>query len=222
LRERAVALIQIAHPRFREELQAAAKLNKILFVDQIIPERAIYPVELETVKEINGLELFVRPVKASDERLFQEYLYKLSERSVYLRFFAVRKDFPHEIAQEMVAIDYESNMGIVCTLDISDTSPIIAAGHWMLDYNDNMAEVAFSVADEYQHQGIGTYLLHFLIRVARERGIRGFRADVIAGNASMMNVFQKSNCVIHTEYDGGEISLWFQFDEQVKTSKNAS
>ena len=89
----------------------------------------------------------------------------------------------------------------------------------MLDYNNNMAEVAFSVADEYQHQGIGTYLLRFLIRVARERGIRGFRADVIAGNAGMLNVFQKSNCVLHTEYDSGEIALWFQFDEQMKTPK---
>ena len=219
LRERAVALIQIAHPRFREELETAAKLNKILFDDQIIPEGAIYPVELEQLHEVNGQELFVRPVKASDERLFQEYLYKLSERSVYLRFFSMRKDFPHEIAQEMVAIDYETNLGIVCTLGTSDTSPVIAAGHWMLDYNNNMAEVAFSVADEYQHQGIGTYLLRFLIRVARERGIRGFRADVIAGNAGMLNVFQKSNCVLHTEYDSGEIALWFQFDEQMKTPK---
>jgi acyl-CoA hydrolase/GNAT superfamily N-acetyltransferase len=218
LRERAVALIQIAHPRFREELERSAKLNKILFIDQIIPERAIYPVELEQVQDINGNELFIRPVKASDERLFQEYLYKLSERSIYLRFFSVRKDFPHEIAQEMVAVDYETNLGIVCTLGTSDTTPIVAAGHWMLDYNSNMAEVAFSVADDYQHQGIGTYLLRLLIRIAKERGISGFRADVIAGNVGMMNVFRKSNCILHTDYDGGEVSLWFHFDEPIKTS----
>lgn len=217
LRERAVALIQIAHPRFREELEAAAKLNKILFFDQIIPEGAIYPVEMEHVHEVNGNELFVRPVKASDERLFQEYLYKLSERSVYLRFFSVRKDFPHEIAQEMVAVDYEANLGIVCTLGTSDTSTIVAAGHWMLDYNDNLAEVAFSVADEYQHQGIGTYLMRLLIRLARERGIRGFRANVLASNAGMLKVFQKSNCVLHTEYDTGEVELSFLFEDQVKS-----
>lgn len=219
LRERAVALIQIAHPKFREELIAAAKANKILFDDQIIPEGAIYPVEMEHTHEFNTQELFFRPVKASDERLFQEYLYKMSERSVYLRFFSVRKDFPHEIAQEMVAVDYETNLGIVCTLGTSDTSPIIAAGHWMLDYNQNMAEVAFSVADTYQHQGIGTHLLRFLMRVARERGIRGFRADVLAGNSGMIRVFQKSNCVLHTEYDSGEVYLWFHFDEPINKSK---
>ena len=86
----------------------------------------------------------------------------------------------------------------------------------MLDYNDNLAEVAFSVADEYQHQGIGTYLLRFLMRVARERGIRGFRANVLASNSGMLKVFQKSNCVLHTEYDTGEVELSFLFDDQVK------
>jgi RimJ/RimL family protein N-acetyltransferase len=85
----------------------------------------------------------------------------------------------------------------------------------MMDYNENMAEVAFSVADEHQRQGIGTHLLRFLMRVARERGLHGFRANVIAGNMAMTRVFQKSGCVLHQEYEGGEISLNFRFDEQV-------
>ncbi len=216
LRERATALIQIAHPKFREQLLAEAKVRKYLFEDQIIPEGAVYPVEMEHTEQFIDLEVFFRPVKASDERLFQEYLYKLSERSVYLRFFQIRKDFPHELAQEMVAVDYEQNLGIVGTLGTSDTSPIVAVGHWMLDYNENMAEVAFSVSDEYQRKGIGTHLLHFLMRVAREKGIRGFSATVIAGNTAMMRVFQKSGCILHTDYDSGEVSLSFRFNEKAE------
>jgi GNAT superfamily N-acetyltransferase len=217
LRERAVALIQIAHPRFREQLVAEAKAMNTLFPDQIIPARAVYPVALEHSQQLDGLNLFFRPVKASDERLFQEYLYRLSERSVYLRFFQVRKAFPHELAQEMVAVDYEEHLAIVATLDTSDTSPIVAAGHWILNHDENMAEVAFSAEDGYQGQGIGTHLLHFLMRIARERGIRGFRASVIARNAPMLRVFQKSGCVLHTEYEGGEVSLWFHFDERAES-----
>ncbi len=215
LRERAVALIQIAHPKFREQLMAEAKAMKYIYEDQIIPE-TIYPVEMEHTESFDGMDLFFRPVKPSDERLFQEYLYKLSERSVYLRFFQVRRDFPHELAQEMVAVNYQQNLGIVATQGTSDTAPIVAAGHWMMDYNENMAEVAFSVADEHQRKGIGTHLLHFLMRVARERGIHGFRATVIAGNMAMMGVFQKSGCVLHTDYDSGEIILSFRFDEQTE------
>jgi acyl-CoA hydrolase/RimJ/RimL family protein N-acetyltransferase len=217
LRERAVALIQIAHPKFREELLAAAKVNKYMFEDQIIPE-AVYPVELEHTEKFNGLELFFRPVRASDERLFQEYLYKLSERSIYLRFFQVRKDFPHELAQQMVAVDYSENMGIVATMGTSDTAPVVAAGHWMRDYGENTAEVAFSVADEYQGRGMGSHMLRFLIRLARERGLRGFHATVIAGNIAMMRVFQKCGYVLHTDYDSGEIALSFQFDQPTENA----
>jgi GNAT superfamily N-acetyltransferase len=181
---------------------------------QLYDYGAIYPVEMEHTERLGDLGLFFRPVKASDERLFQEYLYHLSERSVYLRFFQVRKDFPHELAQELVAVDYEENLGIVGTLGSSDTSPIIAAGHWMLDFSENMAEVAFSVQDEYQHKGIGTHLLHFLIRAARERGIRGFKATVLLANKAMMSIFQNSGYVLHTELEGGEIALSFRFDDK--------
>ncbi|HGE71629.1 TPA: GNAT family N-acetyltransferase [Candidatus Poribacteria bacterium] len=224
LRERAIAMIQIAHPKFREQLLSATKAQKYIFEDQIIPEGAIYPVELEHTQVFGDMEIFIRPVKASDERLFQEYLYRLSERSIYLRFFQIRKAFPHDLAQELVAVDYQQNMGIVGTLDSSDTSPIVAAAHWMLDYNENMAEVAFSVADEYQRRGIGTYLLRLLIRLARERGIRGFRATVIASNTGMIRVFQKSGYVLHTDYDSGLVSLMFRFDEpsEAKQSVNKS
>ncbi|MBN1873072.1 MAG: GNAT family N-acetyltransferase [Anaerolineae bacterium] len=216
LRERAVALIQIAHPKFREQLLAEAKKMKYIYEDQIIPE-SVYPVEMEHSETFGDIELFFRPVRASDERLFQEYLYKLSERSVYLRFFQVRRDFPHELAQEMVAVNYQQNMGLVATLGTSDTAPVIAAAHWMMDYHENIAEIAFTVMDEYQRRGIGTHLLHFLMRVARERGVHGFRANVIAGNMAMMGVFQKSGCVLHTDYEGGEISLSFNFDEKPET-----
>lgn len=213
LRERATALIQIAHPRFRKWLLAEAKAQKYLFGDQVIPEDGIYPVELEHTERFGNIEVFFRPVKASDERLFQQYLYNVSERSAYLRFFRIMKAFPHELAQKLVAVDYKENLGIVGTLGTSDTSPIIAAGHWMLDVDENMAEVVFLVADEYQRNGIGTHLLHFLMSVAEEQGIKGFKATVIARNSAMMRVFRKSGCVLHTEYESNEISLWFRFDE---------
>jgi GNAT superfamily N-acetyltransferase len=129
----------------------------------------------------------------------------------------MRKAFPRNLAQELVALDYKEELGIVGALGTSDTAPIIAAAHWILSVNENMAEVAFSVADEYQHRGIGTHLLRFLMRIAKERGIRGFRASVLAGNAAMMRVFQQSECRLHTEYDSGVISLSFQFDEQAES-----
>ena len=220
LRERATALIQVAHPKFREELTRKAKEMKYLFEDQIIPEGGIYPVAMEHSLAVGNHELFFRPVKASDERLFQEYLYGMSERSVYLRFFQVRKAFPRELAEKLVAIDYSENMGIVATLGNSDTAPIVAAGHWMLDVNTGIAEVAFSVADDYQRQGIGSHLFSVLMRAAREQGIRGFGATVIAQNSGMMRIFQNSGFTLHTDYDSGVVSLMFRFDERTAPKKS--
>ena len=182
----------------------------------MIPEGGIYPVAMEHTETFTGGDLFFRPVKASDTRLFQEYLYGLSERSVYLRFFQVRKGFPRELAEKLVAVDYQENLGIVASVGSSDTAPIVAAGHWMLDVNTNLAEVAFSVADSHQRQGIGTHIFGFLMRAARERGIRGFTATVIAQNRGMMRIFQKSGYTLHTNYDSGVISLMFRFAERAE------
>jgi acyl-CoA hydrolase/RimJ/RimL family protein N-acetyltransferase len=216
LRERATALIQVSHPKFREELTRKAKEMKYLFEDQMIPEGGTYPVAMEHTETFGDTELFFRPVKASDERLFQEYLYGLGERSVYLRFFQVRKAFPRELAEKLVAVDYAENLGIVATLGNSDTSPIVAAGHWMLDENTGLAEVAFSVADNHQRHGIGTHMFGCLVRAARERGISGFTATVIAQNRGMMRIFQESGYTLHTNYDSGVISLMFRFSERAE------
>ncbi|MHB1354753.1 MAG: GNAT family N-acetyltransferase [Anaerolineae bacterium] len=219
LRERATALIQIAHPKFREELTRRTKEMRVLYEDQIIPEGGIYPVAMEHTETFGDMELFFRPVKASDERLFQEYLYGLSERSVYLRFFQVRKDFPRELAEKLVAVDYGENLGIVATETSSDTAPILAAGHWMLDDNTNLAEVAFSVSDRAQRRGIGTHIFNSLVRAARERGIRGFTASVISQNTGMMRIFQKSGYTLHSSYESGVNSLMFRFEDRAANIK---
>jgi len=226
LRQRALALIAIAHPKFREELLAKAKECKYLFEDDAVPEGAVYPVEIEHERSIGGVDLFVRPVKPSDERLMQEYLYRLSERSVYLRFFQKLKAFPHEIAQEMVAVDYHERLGLIATAGTADAERIIGAAHWILDVNQNMAEVAFSVADDFQRRGIGTYLSHLLVRLAKEAGIRGFRADVLTENIGMRRIFERealeNGSTLHTTYDDGEISLWFHFGERRVPSADRS
>jgi len=216
LRERAIALINIAHPNFRDRLMAEAKEQKYLFEDQIIPSEAVYPVEIEHTMKFGELELFFRPSKPSDERILQEFLYHLSEKSAYQRFFQTMKAFPHNLAQDMVALDYREKMGVVGILGNPGRERIIATAHWILNVNDNMAEAAFAVADKYQRRGIGTHLMRLLMRLAKEQGIHGFEGSVIGENIAMMKLFKKSGCVLHTEFDSGMYTLHFCFDEKVK------
>ncbi|MFC1542208.1 GNAT family N-acetyltransferase, partial [Candidatus Latescibacterota bacterium] len=214
LRERVISLINIAHPKFRDELLAQAKKHKYLFEDQFIPSGAVYPVEIEHTQQFDDIGLFFRPAKPSDERMLQEFLYQLSEKSVYQRFFHKMKAFPHELAQDMVSIDYNEKMGVVGILGSPGNERIVANGHWIMSVNESIAEVAFAVADKYQRRGIGTHFLKLLMRLAKEKGIHGFEASVISGNIGMMNVFKKSGCVIHSEFESGMYTLHFDFDEK--------
>jgi RimJ/RimL family protein N-acetyltransferase len=220
LHQRALALISIAHPRFREELLAKAKEYNYLFEDAIIPEGAIYPVAVEHEHAVGDVTLFIRPVKRSDERLMQEYLYTLSARSVYMRFFQTIKSFPWELAQEVVAVDYHERMGIVATVGSADAERIVAHAHWILNVNTNQAEVAYSVADELQGRGIGQYISHLLVRLAREQGIRGFRAETLTHNIPMRRIFEheanEAGSSLHATYEEGVVSIWFNFGERAE------
>lgn len=223
LRQRALSLIAIAHPRFREELLAKAKEYNYLFEDAVVPEGAIYPVEIEHDWEVDGVKLFIRPVKPSDERLMQEYLYDLSARSIYMRFFQTLKSFPHELAQEICAVDYMERMGIVALTGEPEAERIVAHAHWILDVSSNEAEVAFSVDDELQGRGTGEYLSHLLARLAKERGIRGFRAATLAQNIPMRRILEheanENGSRLHSTYEEGVVNVWFHFgDKAAQTS----
>ncbi len=215
LRERAVALINIAHPKFRDELIAEAKKQKYIFEDQIISCESVYPVEIEHTMKFEEQEFFFRPAKPSDERILQEFLYHLSAKSAYQRFFKTMKASPHGLAQDMVALDYHEKMCIIGVLGSPGNERIIATANWILNFNNNIAEASFAVADDYQRRGIGTHLLRLLIRLAKEQRIQGFEGSVIGENIAMMKLFKKSGCVLHTEFDSGMYSLHFRFDEKI-------
>jgi acyl-CoA hydrolase len=99
IRERAMELISIAHPKFRPWLIEEAKKLNLIYKDQaFIPgKRGEYPEDLETYRTTNsGLEILLRPVNISDEPLLKDFFYSLSDQSMYRRFISQRKDMPHE------------------------------------------------------------------------------------------------------------------------------
>ena len=182
---------------------------------QIIPSDIIYPVEIEHTKKFCDIELFFRAIKPGDEQMLQEFLYRLTEESAYQRFFQIMKTFPEKFIHDMVSPDYHEKMGIVGIHGCPGNERIVADAHWMLNVNDNIAEVAFVVADEFQRRGIGTHLLKVLLKLAKKRGFRGFEASVIIGNNAMMSIFKNSGCILHTKFDSGMYSLNYYFDEKI-------
>src|SRR5262245_55702673 len=88
LRERAVALIEIAHPRWRDELLGAAKRLGYVEAGQYLASQAAYAVREERMVELkNGAQVLIRPARAADAGVLQALFHRLSPDDVYTRFF---------------------------------------------------------------------------------------------------------------------------------------
>lgn len=196
IRERAMDLIAIAHPRFRPWLIEAARKRSLIYKDQVfIPgERGMYPEDLETYRTTRkGLEIFLRPVKITDETILKDFFYDLSEDSMYMRFFSTRRDMPHKRLQEFVVVDWSRKMEILAVIKENerDRETIIGVGQYELIPDNYLAEVAIVVRDEYQGRGVGGELLSYLTYIARRHGLLGFTADTLVENKAMVSLFEK-------------------------------
>ncbi len=214
IRERAMELISIAHPKFRPWLIEEAKKNSLIYKDQaFIPgERGMYPEFLETHKTTEtGLNIFFRPVKISDEPLLQDFLYSLSDNTLYRRFISSRKDMPHERVQRFVIIDYTKEISILAIVQKDNREEIVGLGQYSLNEGTHVAEVAFVVADPYQNQGIGTELLNYLTFLAKKQGLLGFTAEVLYGNTAMLHLFESMGFNMQKRHEEGVYELTMMF-----------
>jgi acyl-CoA hydrolase/RimJ/RimL family protein N-acetyltransferase len=218
IRERAMELIGIAHPKFRSWLIEEAKKRNLIYQDQaFIPGKAgEYPVELETYRTTkSGLEIFLRPAKISDEPLLKEFFYAFSDESLYRRFMSMLKSMPHERLQTFAVIDYTQDMVILAiNKKGEDKEEVIGIGQYSVDDVTHTADIAFAVRDNYQGQGIGTELLNYLTVLAKKQGLLGFTADVLFDNISMLRVFDKMGFDIKKTIDSGTYHLTMMFREQ--------
>lgn len=210
IRERANALIGIAHPDFRQELIHQARARRYIFPDQVLP-RAIYPWQEECEKQLrDGASVRLRPVKLTDEHALQEFLYALSDESVYRRYLMFKRTHPHEEMQALVDVDYDQSMAVVA-LDAEDER-IIGVSRYDVDPATHRADIAFVVGDQFQGRGLGTLLFRRMGEIAYSNGIVGFQADVLATNVPMLRVFYRSGHKVTAKLDHGCYHLEILFD----------
>jgi len=214
MRERAMELIGIAHPKFKPWLLREAKKLNLIYKDQAyIPgEHGQYPESLETYRTATGgMEILLRPVRFSDEPLLKDFFYSLSDQSIYRRFISTRKDMPHERLQEFVVIDYMQEMVILAVIKQEERSIVVGVGQYGIDEASHTAEVALVVRDDYQNQGVGTALLTYLTYLAKRKGLLGFSAEVLVNNQPMLHLFEKGGFAIEKRREAGAYELRMLF-----------
>lgn len=217
VRERAMALIAIAHPKFRPWLIEEAKRLNLIYRDQAyIPGKAgDYPEHLETRRATTkGVNIFFRPVKISDEPLIKDFFYALSDKSMYRRFMSMRHDFPHPIRQEFVVIDYTHEIVLLACIEEEEKEHLVGIGQYIKEKDSHFAELAFAVRDNWQNKGIGSELLRYLTLLGKSEGLHGFTAYVLAENLQMMHLFEKAFPYLNKVIEDGVYNLKMEFDKE--------
>jgi acyl-CoA hydrolase/RimJ/RimL family protein N-acetyltransferase len=221
IRERAQALIEVAHPEDRHALVAQAKEKKILYADQIfLSESAhLYPMDIAARESFkDDVEVRFRAIKPSDEEEMRRLFYRFSDEAVYYRYFTPIQTMPHAKMQTYVNVDFSQVMSIVGLIGDPGESRIVAEARFVKHHLRPYADIAFIVDEDYQGKGIATFLYHMLVRLAQERGIQGFTAEVLATNKAMMKVFEKGGHIIQAKLEQGIYHLTIPFHPDTNTA----
>ena len=212
VRERAIALIHIAHPKFREDLMRQAREARLVHPNQIVLPLGLrpYPKKYEITSEFKGgLKVFFRPIQPTDEEFLKELFYSHSDETIRQRYLGLIRHLKHEQVQKFVTLDYRNDMALVGLVPFEGRERMICVGRYFRNSASNDAEAAFTVHDDFQHRGLGTFLLQRLMSIAHENGIAAFTAEVLADNHAMLRVFQRVAGKIETEIDGSVCHLRF-------------
>ncbi len=221
IRERAMALINIAHPRFRKELLEEAKNRAYVYADQVFihTEDHVYPEDEEVMETLrDGTAVTIRPIKPTDELLIQDFFYSHSDETIYRRYFSPVKAMPRAKAQKLVNVDYHRHMAFVATVGDIGLERIIGVGRYaMTEEDDGLAEVAYTIWENVRGKGLGTLLQDRLERYAEKKGFAGTVAYLFEANRAMLRTFAKRGPYEREPADGGVIRIVRRFGSQTGT-----
>lgn len=218
-RERALALIGIAHPDFREELmEAALRLNYMQpEASRVISPRAVYPADWEVAHSFDmRTKVFFRPVKPTDERAIKEFFYSLPKSESYIRFLSVMKVFPHYDVRSMVNIDYQREMSVIALVGEMSSQRVVAIARYVLDEATMTGEVDFAVHPDHSREGLATFLVHHMAEQARTKGVKKLVAYISAGNERVFGVFQKSGFVVQSTFLDGVYEIRVDLEQRAR------
>jgi acyl-CoA hydrolase len=148
LQERAMAMISIAHPDFRDALFYEAKKMGLLSAERTLTEsiHGVYPIHLEETIEIDAEQVTIRPAKPVDERRIQEHFYNLDRDDVVARFFHEKTSFVHDEVKGVSLIDYIKDLTVVAVVGEFGFGKVIGVGEYLVDPANREAEIAFSIS----------------------------------------------------------------------------
>ena len=164
----------------------------------------------EQVTLKSGVEARIRAIRPDDKSRILEAFNNLEPESIYTRFFTAKKTLTEDELRKLTEVDFQNNVALVVTLGPTDSETIIGAARYAAyegSQGRRSAEVAFTVEEDYQGQGIASRLLHRLASIARRNGVICFEAEVLAENKAMLAVFNRSGLSPRQKFEDGTIHV---------------
>jgi acyl-CoA hydrolase len=220
IRERALALISIAHPKFRKWLLEEAKKLNFCYSDQKLAEdeqgnAIIYPFEYREIYQMpTGQPIVFRPILPTDERLIQDLYYKLDEQSRVYRFFKKKEFFGRKDVEMDILIDYTNIIALIGVMGEMDAEKAVATCSYERDPKDNFGEIAFTVADGWRNKGLTQFMLNKLIKIAKINGLEGLKGEILWENKAMVHIIKKCGYKIKKQLEDEDWIFSFRFDEK--------
>jgi len=210
--ERAVALIEIANPKFRPQLLEEAKRLGYLPTDQTLQSMRDYPVEEERIVTLkNGRNVMLRPARASDADGIRALFHTMPEDDVYTRFFRRVRSLSSREVQRLCNTNYETEVAFVAVEGPRENEKVIGQSCYFINPSTNLAETAFMVDPAWQGTGLGSALQRRMAEHARARGLRGFIAEILPRNSKMLALARGFSENIQLERDEDTVHVTMLF-----------
>lgn len=159
-----------------------------------------YPSNWEAKIDIAGIgQVQMRPIRPSDERLYEEFFSKVTVEDRRLRFFGVGPDLSHGFLARQTQIDYAREMAFVAIE--AGSGALLGVVRMVADSDYQRAEYAILVRSDLKGHGLGWQLMHHLIEYARQEGLQELTGSVLAGNATMLDMCRQLGFIISYDPD---------------------
>jgi GNAT superfamily N-acetyltransferase len=168
----------------------------------------------------DGGEIVIRALKPEDREGLIAAVERIGSRSLYRRFFGVKRYFSEREIAFFCDIDFVSHVALVAVAQEERRAMIVGGARYVV-VRPTTAEVAFAVIDQWQSKGIGTALMRHLGTIAADAGLSELIATVLPENLPMLSVFQHSGLNCRTRHENGVVEVALTKHDKVKCAEEA-
>jgi acetyltransferase len=150
----------------------------------------------------NGANMCIRPLRPDDRVREIAFINSLSEHTRFLRLMAPLRFLPHHLLDQFMDIDYNVRMALVASIENDGVEEFIGVARYGATDDPTMVEMAVTVTDAWQRQGVARVLIGQLMKYAAWRGFARMCGFVLTENDRMLALAHSLG--FETHYDSTE------------------